>query len=81
MLLFLLYNVEDNKIPQHFFIHEMKTKGYDFIDVSVLHKPQINKIPPHFIYEVRTKGYDVINVNVLQVPQINEIPQEPTAKR
>ena len=62
-------------IPPHF-IHGIKTKGYDVIDVNVLHTPQINKIHPHFIYEIRTKGYDVINVNVLQVTQINEIPPQ-----
>ena len=63
-------------ITYHLNVREIKTKGYDVIDVNVLHTPQINKIPPHFIYEIKTKGYDVINVNVLQVTQINEIPPQ-----
>jgi len=32
----------DNKIPPHF-IHEIKTKGYDVIDVYVLQVTKINE--------------------------------------
>ena len=35
----------DNKIPPHF-IHEIKTKGYDVINVYVLQVTQINEIQP-----------------------------------
>ena len=35
----------DNKIPPHF-IHEIKTKGYDVIEVKVLQVTQLNEIPP-----------------------------------
>ena len=33
-----------NEIPAHF-IHEIRTEGYDIIDVNVFHIPQINEIP------------------------------------